>query len=137
VNKRVKTGSRRKAKSGFSPKEDQTMHHAISGIYEAGRVVLKTPVDWLEGTSVEVTLVQPASNKIGMTEDDWRTDPESIAKWLKWYDSLEPLEFTPQEEADQAAWRQKVKEYDIAKSQRRIEIGLIATEDVEVEKCLL
>jgi hypothetical protein len=56
-----------------------------------------------------------------MSEEEWSDSPEAIEDWLRWYDSLEPLEFTPQEEADLAAWRQKVKEYDIAKTHKRIE----------------
>src|SRR5271170_4297649 len=75
----------------------------------------------LEGTPVEVSLVPSVRGKVGMSEEDWRSDPEAIAQWLKWYDSLEPLEYTAQEEADLADWRRKVKEYDIAKSQQRIE----------------
>jgi hypothetical protein len=34
-----------------------------------------------------------------MREEDWQDTPEAIAAWLRWYDSLEPLQFTPQEEA--------------------------------------
>jgi hypothetical protein len=44
------------------------------------------------------------NDSIGMREEDWSNIPEAIAEWLAWYDSLEPLEFTPQEEADTAAW---------------------------------
>ena len=47
--------------------------------------------------------------------------PEEIEDWLRWYHSLEPLEFTPEEEADLAAWRRKVKEYEIARSAERME----------------
>ena len=40
--------------------------------------------------------------------------PEAIADWLAWYDSLEPLVFTPEEEMDLRDWRRRVKEYTIA-----------------------
>jgi hypothetical protein len=33
----------------------------------------------------------------GETDDDWDNTPEEIAKWLKWYQSLQPLLFTEEE----------------------------------------
>ena len=61
-----------------------------------------------------------------VTQDDWTqkalaqeiNTPEAIEVWLKWYDSLEPLIITPEEEADLAAWREKVKQYAIAQMDR-------------------
>lgn len=47
-------------------------------------------------------------------EEDWSNTPEAIADWLAWYDSLEPLVFTPEEEADLQDSRRRVKEYTIA-----------------------
>ncbi len=86
---------------------------AIKGKYENGQIVLNEPADWPEGTEVVVEPV-PQEETIGIREEDWPDTPEAIAEWLRWYDSLEPLEFTPEEEADLAAWRQKVKDYTIA-----------------------
>src|SRR5207245_1986199 len=48
-------------------------------------------------------------------EEGWSNSPEAIADWLKWYDSLEPLTLTPEEEADAEAWMRKVNDYAIAK----------------------
>ena len=96
------------------------MNDVIPGTFHEGQIVLATPVDWPEGARVEVALVE-SHGRFGLTEDEWPSTPEEMAEWLRWYDSLEPLEFTPQEEADLAAWRKQMKEYDIAKSQKRIE----------------
>jgi hypothetical protein len=57
---------------------------------------------------------------LGIREEDWSNTPEAIASWLKWYDSLEPFIFTPEEETELAEWRQKVKEYTIARSQKSV-----------------
>ncbi len=95
------------------------MNVAYGTIHE-GHVVFEGPVNWPEGTKVEVAPVK-SRERLGLTEDEWPETPEEIEAWLRWYDSLEPLEFTPEEEADLAAWRQKMKEYDIAKSQERME----------------
>ena len=45
----------------------------------------------------------------------------AIADWLAWYDSLEPLIMTTEEEAELADWRRKVKEYTIARMQEGFE----------------
>ena len=42
-----------------------------------------------------------------LEEESWDNSPEGIADWLKWYQTLEPLIFTPEEEADTAAWLKK------------------------------
>jgi hypothetical protein len=56
----------------------------------------------------------------GRGSDSDPETPEHIEDWLRWYRSLEPLEFTPEEEADLATWRQKRRAYGIAKSQQRM-----------------
>src|SRR5579862_1517086 len=96
------------------------MNEAIPGTFHEGRVVLETPVDWPEGAKVEVELVDPES-KIGISEEEWSDSPEAIAEWIRWYDSLEPLQITPEEEAEIAAWRQKIKEYTIANMHKNID----------------
>lgn len=93
---------------------------AIKGTYREGQVVLAAPADWPDGTEVIVEPM-PREQTLGIREEDWPDTPEAIAEWLKWYDSLEPLEFTPEEEAEIAAWRQKNKEYTIANMHKGID----------------
>ena len=87
----------------------------IAGTYQQGRIVLQSPVDWPEGARVEVMLVEPGIDKIGMTEEEWPSDPQGIAELLARMDQCEPLEMTAEEQADLAAWRQKVKERSLTK----------------------
>jgi hypothetical protein len=87
--------------------------NAIKGTFKNGEIVLNEPANWPEGTQVLVEPV-PRPEVNGMTEAEQGDDPESLARWLRWYDSLEPLLMTPEEEADWKAWWQKVKEYTIA-----------------------
>jgi hypothetical protein len=54
-------------------------------------------------------------------EEGWDNSPEGIAPWLKWYDSLQPLIFTPEEEADTEAWLKKMNEHSSANSDKGIE----------------
>jgi hypothetical protein len=89
--------------------------NTIAGTYQQGRIVLRSPVDWPEGTRVEVMLVEPGIDKMGMTEEEWPSDPQGIAELLARMDQCEPLEMTAEEQADLAAWRQKVKERSLTK----------------------
>ena len=94
--------------------------NAVEGVWKNGQVMLHAPADWPEGTPL---LVEPRIKEeiIGIREEDWPDSPEAIKEWIEWYDSLEPLEFTPEEEAEWAAFRQKVKEYTIANMHKSID----------------
>jgi hypothetical protein len=91
----------------------------IKGVVENGQIIVPAPPDWPEGTEVQVQRVAPAPGRIGLDESEWRDDPEAVAEWLRWYNDLEPLEFTPEEESEIAAWRQKRKELELASFPRR------------------
>jgi hypothetical protein len=54
-------------------------------------------------------------------EEGWDNSPEGIASWLKWYDSLQPLIFTREEEADTEAWLKKMNEHSSANCDKGIE----------------
>jgi hypothetical protein len=60
--------------------------------FRDGHVQLDDPVDWPEGTRLEVT---PA--KLGLDESEWPETPEEIADWLAWFKTIEPLDMTPEE----------------------------------------
>ena len=57
----------------------------------------------------------PKEETLGVREEDWSDTPEAIASWLQWYDSLEPLEMTPEEEAEWQAARQAQKDFEKAR----------------------
>jgi hypothetical protein len=80
---------------------------AIRGKYVNGAVVLEAPADWPNGTEVVVEPV-PGMVSIGMREEDWPTTPEGIADLLKRWDAIEPVEMTPEEEAE---WRAGLKAF--------------------------
>jgi hypothetical protein len=61
-------------------------------------------------------LVEPvvsSSERIGMDESEWRDDPQSVADWIAWMNSLEPLEFTPEEEAAMARFDAEQARFNI------------------------
>ena len=93
---------------------------AVKGTLKNGTIILDRPAEWPEGARVRVEPIEEEVS-VGIRDEDWPTDPEGIAKLLARMDKVEPFEMTPEEEADLAAWRQKVKEYTIANMDKRIE----------------
>jgi hypothetical protein len=76
----------------------------VKGTVQNGHFVLDSPTDLPEGCRV---IVEPITEMtFGVREDDWSEAPEAIVAWLKWYDSLEPLERPPQEEIKWQATRE-------------------------------
>jgi hypothetical protein len=70
-------------------------------IWKDGQIVPTQPVDWPDGTALAVEPIEEPQ-EAELEGDLMGDDPSSIARWLAWYDSLEPLIFTAEEEA---AWR--------------------------------
>jgi hypothetical protein len=68
-----------------------------------------------------VELEKTEASAIGIGDEDWSDSPEAVSNWLAWYDSLEPLEITPEEVAVLAEWRRKVKDYTISNMHKGIE----------------
>jgi hypothetical protein len=85
--------------------------HAIIGEYRDGQVFLAGKADWPEHSKVRV---EPVEETIGMREEDWPTDPAGIARLLQLINSLEPLEMTPQEEAEWRAARRAQNDYTLS-----------------------
>jgi hypothetical protein len=52
----------------------------VLATFRKGHVELMSPVDWPEGTAVEVI---PLQQQIGMGEDDWPTTADGIQSLLK------------------------------------------------------
>jgi hypothetical protein len=87
---------------------------AIRATWKNGQIVLDGPVDWPEGYRLLVEPDLAPSAQIGMREEEWSNSPEAIADWLAWYDSLEPLIFAPEEEAEWEGARRAQKEFEKA-----------------------
>jgi len=64
--------------------------NAIKATWTNGQIVPAEPINWPDGIDLLVEPV-PAGEKIGMTEDESRDDPESIADWIAWVDTIEPM----------------------------------------------
>ena len=78
-----------------------------------GVLVPDTPLPLPDGTRFRVTttLAEPLQT---VTEDEQGDDPESIARWLAWYDALEPLILTPEDEERIRQARADQKAFELA-----------------------
>jgi hypothetical protein len=93
---------------------------AIKAIVKGGRLDVKVPPDWPDGTEVIVQPVKPEET-FGISEEDWPDSPDAIAEWLRWYDSLEPLIFTDEERVAWEAARADQKAFEKATFAQRAE----------------
>jgi hypothetical protein len=92
----------------------------VMGVYQRGRVTLDTPVDWPEGHRV---VVEPEhSGAMEMENEEEHTqEPHALDEWLARFDALEPLEFTPQDEARIAKAREEVRRVTVEAVKRKME----------------
>jgi hypothetical protein len=90
----------------------------IRAIVRNGRLEVDELIDLPDGTELAIALPNPPEN-LGLREEDWSDTPESIEAWIRWVDSLEPLEFTPSERAAWDAARREDKEFELAQWETR------------------
>jgi hypothetical protein len=86
---------------------------AIKGVVKNGRIDVAAPADWPEGCEVVIEPV-PTAPARGMREEDWPTTAEGVAALLSRWDRHEPLELTPEEEAEWEAARKAQREFELA-----------------------
>jgi hypothetical protein len=92
--------------------------NVIRAVVRNGRVELEEPIQLPDGTEVLIAL--PNVSPEPTDTADWSSAPQAVAAWLQWYDSLEPLLFTPEEEADTEAWLKKMNNYSMDSMDRPI-----------------
>ena len=78
-----------------------TVDNTVGGTIRDGHIVLDRPMKWSEGTRVVVQLLE---GHVGLIEGVWPADgsPEGEAEILRRMREFEPVEFTPEEEAEQS-----------------------------------
>jgi hypothetical protein len=86
---------------------------AIKGTIQNGQIVPDEPLSWPEGCRVLIEPL-PATETLGLPEEDWPTDPAGIARHLALMDQIEPLIRTPDEEAEWQAARKAQKDFEKA-----------------------
>src|SRR5258708_5357948 len=94
------------------PRRRQMMD-AITGTIQNGQVIPDQPVTWPDGARVRIEPL-PLDETLGIREVDWPTDAAGIARHLALMDQIEPLQMTPEEEAEWQAARQARKDWEKA-----------------------
>ena len=89
----------------------------VSGTVTNGVAVPASPGSLPEGARVRI-VVESDELSGGMREEDWPTTPEGIAALIASWRELEPLEYTPEEEAELRASRAWFKEYEIQRQRK-------------------
>ncbi len=64
------------------------------------RVEVSAPSDIPDGTRVTVEVTPVLAEKVGITESEWRDDPEALADWRAWIKTIEPIEWVTNDEFD-------------------------------------
>ena len=97
--------------------------HPIKAIWKNGRILPSEPVDWPEGSELMVEPILPNDERVGLTEEEWRDDPQSIAAWIAGVRSIERPEYTPEERAEMARYREEYRRYNLEAVRRQMEAG--------------
>ena len=92
----------------------------IKAVVRNGRIEVEVPIDLPDGTELTIPTPNPAS-AARLRDEDCPETPEAIEEWIRWYDALEPLTFTPEERAAWQAARKEHKEFELAQWQKRSE----------------
>jgi hypothetical protein len=83
----------------------------VKAVVRNGQIELEKPVDLPDGT----VLIIPLPDLPGFNgSPDAYGLPEAAESWIRWYDALEPLEFTPEERAAWDEARQQQKDFELA-----------------------
>jgi hypothetical protein len=96
--------------------------NAIKATWTNGQIVPAEPVDWPEGSQLLVEPVAP-SEKIGMDESEWQDDAKSIADWIAWVDTVEPLQLSDEERAEMERYRAEQKQFNIEAVRKQMYLG--------------
>ena len=94
--------------------------NAIKATWKDGQIVFNDRVDWPEGCEVLVEPVFPPCDRIGIDEAEWREDAGSLADWEAWIAMLEPLEYTPEEEAALARFDLEASRFNVEAVRRQM-----------------
>jgi hypothetical protein len=94
--------------------------NAVRATWTNGQIVPAEPVNWPEGSHLLVAPV-PAGENIGLTEEEWRDDPESIAAWIAAVEKIEPMIWAEGEREEYERFRKQAREFNIEAVRKQME----------------
>jgi hypothetical protein len=82
----------------------------ITGTIRNGQIVTDQPIDWPEGYRVAIEPLEQET--LGIREEHWPVTSKEIARHLALLELVEPLEMSPEEEAEWKEALEKQKEWE-------------------------
>lgn len=95
--------------------------NSIKATWTNGQILPAEPVDWPEGSQLVVAPISPADVRIGLTEDEWHDDPQSIAAWIAAVEQIEPLIWQDGEQEAYERFRAEHRQYNTEAVRRQME----------------
>lgn len=97
------------------------MRNWIKAVWTKGQIVPAEPVHWPEGSALLVEPVVPNGATTGITEEDWRDDPDSIAAWITAVERIEPAIWQPGEREAVEQFRSQQREFNIESVRKQMQ----------------
>lgn len=94
---------------------------SIKATWRDGQIMPAEPVDWPDGSELIVERIGPAQDKIGLTEEEWGDDPESIAAWIAKVEKLEPMVWGDGEREEYERYREISRQYNLSAVRKQME----------------
>jgi hypothetical protein len=95
--------------------------NAVKAVWMNGQIVPAGPVDWPEGSELLVEPIVPDGDKIGLAEEEWRDDPESIAAWIAAVEKIEPLVWADEEREAYDRYRDASRQFSVDAVRKQME----------------
>lgn len=95
--------------------------NTMSAIVRNRRIELNAPDELPDGTEVRIDVTPVDNHKIGMTEAEWRDDPEAIEEWVAWLDTIEPIDWTPADPEAAARFDEEFRRFNIEAVRKQME----------------
>jgi hypothetical protein len=92
----------------------------IKATVRNGRIEVDAPLNLPDGTELTIPIPE-RTDALGMRDDEWSDTPEAIEAWIRWYDALEPVEFSPGERAAWEAARQEQKDFELSQWEKQFQ----------------
>jgi hypothetical protein len=106
----------------YNSRKTEVPMNAIKATWTNGRIVPSEAVDWPDGSELLVEPV-PATEKIGLDESEWRDDADSIANWVAWVDTIEPLLLTEAERVEMERYRSEHRRFNVEAVRQQMNLG--------------
>lgn len=92
--------------------------NAIETTVQNGRIDVPAPANLPDGTRVVVDVTPLSSEKIGITEAEWRDDPDALAEWDAWLKTIEPIEWP-----ESASFDDEFRRHNVEAVRKQMEKG--------------